>query len=39
MQRAITDEVHLAKIFSPADNTGKVQSIDYSNDFEDMDKK
>ena len=39
MQRAITDEVHLAKIFGPADNTGKVQSIDYSDDFEDIDKK
>ena len=39
MQRAITDEVHLAKTVSPADNTGKIQSIDYSNDFEDINKK
>lgn len=39
MHRAITDKVHLEQTSNPADNTGKVQSIDYANDFEDIDKE
>lgn len=39
MQQLVTDEVHLWQTVNPADNTKSVQSIDYSLDFEDMDKK
>ena len=39
MKWAITDGVHLRKTIDPADNTGKVQVIDLSNDFEDICKK
>ena len=39
MKWAITDGVHLRKAIDPADNTGKVQVIDLSNDFEDICKK
>ena len=39
MHQAITDKVHLEQTSNPADNTGKVQSIDYANDFENIDKE
>ena len=39
MHQAITDKVHLEQTSNPADSTGKVQSIDYANDFEDIDKE
>ena len=39
MQSAISDVVHLGQIFDPAYNTIKVQSIDYSSNFEHISKK
>ena len=39
MQQPITEKVHLGKTVNPADNTKSMQSIDYSNDFKDVDKK
>ena len=39
MQCAITDKVHLGQTVNPANNTGKAQSRNYSNDFENINKK
>ena len=39
MQSAISDVVHLGQIVDPAYNTIKVQSIDYSNNFDYISKK
>lgn len=39
MQQPVTEKVHLGQTVNPADNTKSMQSIDYSNDFKDVDKK
>ena len=38
MHQAIT-KVHLGQTVAPADNTGKIQSTDYSNDFKEINEK
>lgn len=39
MEDSISDKVHLAKYVNPADNTSNVESVDYSINFEDIDKE
>ena len=39
MEDSISDKVHLAKTVNPADNTSNVESVDYSINFEDIDKE
>lgn len=39
IQWLIIDEINLGQTINPAGSTKNVQSINYSNDFEDIDKK